>query len=86
MANAGLDWMGHGTNGSQFFITHVPTEWLNGKHTIFGSIESTRDQDVVNAVTQGDKIIAIEIHDDCSDLFTEQEINISTWNAALDAR
>ena len=86
MANAGLDWTGHGTNGSQFFITHVPTEWLNGKHTIFGEVEGPQDQTVVNAVAQGDKIIAIEIHDDCTDLFTEQEKNISRWNAALDAQ
>ena len=86
MANAGLDWMGHGTNGSQFFITHVPTEWLNGKHTIFGEVEGAQDQDVVNAVAQEDKIIAIENHDDCTDLFTEQEKNISSWNAKMDAK
>ncbi len=47
MANAGPN-----TNGSQFFITHVVTDWLNGKHTVFGQVRS--GQDVVNAVKQGD--------------------------------
>jgi peptidyl-prolyl cis-trans isomerase B (cyclophilin B) len=56
MANAGPN-----TNGSQFFITHVPTPWLNNKHTIFGEIISQADQDVVNAIRQGDKIQKIEI-------------------------
>jgi peptidyl-prolyl cis-trans isomerase B (cyclophilin B) len=54
MANAGP-----GTNGSQFFITHVATDWLNGKHTVFGQVKS--GQDVVNAVKQGDKIKSITI-------------------------
>jgi len=54
MANAGPN-----TNGSQFFITHVATPWLNGKHTIFGRV--VYGQDVVNAVQQGDKIEKISI-------------------------
>ena len=54
MANAGP-----GTNGSQFFITHVPTEWLNYKHTIFGSVVT--GQDVVDAVQQGDEIKSVKI-------------------------
>ncbi len=56
MANAGP-----GTNGSQFFITHVPTPHLNNKHTIFGEVVSSTDQNVVNEITQGDKIKTIEI-------------------------
>ena len=54
MANAGP-----GTNGSQFFITHVPTPWLNNKHTVFGRVEA--GQEVVDAIGQSDKIESIEI-------------------------
>ena len=56
MANAGAN-----TNGSQFFITHVPTEWLNGKYTIFGHVVDSKSQEVVNAVEQGDLIKSVEI-------------------------
>ena len=56
MANAGP-----ATNGSQFFITHVPTPHLNNKHTIFGEVVSSADQNVVNEIKQGDKIKSIEI-------------------------
>ena len=54
MANAGP-----GTNGSQFFITHVPTSWLDGKHTVFGKVLT--GQDVVDAVAQGDAMERVEI-------------------------
>jgi len=54
MANAGP-----GTNGSQFFITHVETAWLNGKHTVFG--KTVEGQDVVNKIAQGDSIETLEI-------------------------
>lgn len=56
MANSGPE-----TNGSQFFITHVPTDWLNGKHTIFGQVVDSASQDVVNKVAQGDKIVSVKI-------------------------
>jgi peptidyl-prolyl cis-trans isomerase B (cyclophilin B) len=83
MANAGKTWTGQGTNGSQFFITHVPTDWLNGKHTIFGEVCSPEDQKVVDSVRQGDKITDIVIHDDCADLFEEQAANITRWNSKI---
>jgi len=76
MANAGP-----GTNGSQFFITHVPTPWLDGKHTIFGAV--TKGQDVVNAIAQGDKITGIDILDPVDDLFAAKADRIAQWNAAL---
>ncbi len=55
MANAGPN-----TNGSQIFITHVPTPHLNNAHTIFGEVISASDQDIVNSIRQGDKILEIK--------------------------
>ncbi len=56
MANAGSN-----TNGSQLFITHVPTPHLNNKHTIFGEVIDKSDQAVVNSIVKGDKISGIVV-------------------------
>jgi len=76
MANAGP-----GTNGSQFFVTHVPCPHLDGKHAVFGEV--TKGQDVVNAVAQGDKIQSIEVLDATDELFAAQTSNIEKWNKVL---
>jgi peptidyl-prolyl cis-trans isomerase B (cyclophilin B) len=78
MANAGPN-----TNGSQFFITHVPTPWLDGKHAIFGAVDSAKDQEVVNAVKQGDTITSIEIVDSPEPLFAARSAQIAAWNKVL---
>jgi len=81
MANAGP-----GTNGSQFFITHVATPWLDGKHTIFGEVVSPEDQDMVNAIRQGDTIEKITIEGDSAPLLAAQADRVQQWDAVLDAR
>ncbi|HIC33458.1 MAG TPA: peptidylprolyl isomerase [Pseudomonadales bacterium] len=79
MANSGP-----GTNGSQFFITHVATPHLDDKHSIFGEVVDANDQDVVNAVAQGDVIESIAIDGDVESLFEEVSDRLSEWNAELD--
>ncbi len=70
------------TNGSQFFVTHVPTPWLDGKHAIFGEV--TSGQDVVDAIKAGDMITTIEILDSTDELFAAQADRIAKWNKILD--
>ena len=77
MANAGP-----GTNGSQFFITHIETPWLDGKHTMFGSIVSEQDQAVVNAIAAEDDLISISISGG-DELLEQQAVRVSEWNAQL---
>lgn len=79
MANAGPN-----TNGSQFFITHVPTPWLDGKHTVFGEIASEDDMNVVNAIAQGDAINTITIEGDTTALYEKMKDRLDQWNKNLD--
>lgn len=81
MANAGP-----GTNGSQFFITHVPTDWLDQKHTVFGEVVGSEDQEVVNSIAQGDKINSVTIEGDSSALMTKIQSRVDEWNRQLDQR
>ena len=79
MANSGP-----GTNGSQFFITHKATPFLNGKHTVFGSVVSDADQDVVNSIVRGDKIERIEIKGDTAPLMAQMAEPLAFFNKVLD--
>ena len=79
MANAGP-----GTNGSQFFITHIETPWLDNNHTVFGEILSDEDQTIINTIVQGDMIEKIEIIGDLPNDKTIEGL-IQSWNKILDS-
>ncbi|WP_109019244.1 peptidylprolyl isomerase [Leptospira kobayashii] len=81
MANAGPN-----TNGSQFFITHVPTNWLDGKHTVFGAVVGEEDQKVVNSIQMGDRIEALIIDGDTTSVFEIAKPHLDEWNTILDQR
>ena len=77
MANSGP-----GTNGSQFFITHVATPWLDGKHTVFGRV--VKGQDVVNKIKQGDKMIKVTVSGDYKAVLEQEKARIAEWDKILD--
>lgn len=80
MANAGP-----GTNGSQFFITHVPTAWLDGKHAVFGEVVGDEDQEVVNSIVQGDEMKTVTIKGDTADLLEQCKDKLVIWDEMLSA-
>ena len=78
MANAGPN-----TNGSQFFITHVATPWLDGKHTVFGKVVSGLE--AVDAVRQGDAIRKVTIEGDADAVLAAKADRVAEWNRILSA-
>ncbi len=79
MANSGP-----GTNGSQFFITHVATPWLDDKHTAFG--RTVAGHEVVDAIAQGAVMKSITIEGDASALLESHQAQLDEWNGILDQR
>lgn len=79
MANAGPN-----TNGSQFFITTVITEWLNNNHTIFGEVVSESDLEIVKSLKNNDKIEKIEIFDLDKEFLDKHKDILEKFNSVLD--
>ena len=79
MANSGPN-----TNGSQFFITHVETPWLDNKHAVFGAVSDSDSQDIVNKIQQNDVIESIEISGEMTD-DSEVEKSVDEWNTSIDS-
>lgn len=79
MANSGP-----ATNGSQFFITHLPTPWLDNNHTVFGGVVNDKDMAVVNSIVQGDKINKATLEGDYQAVLETNKDKVNAWNAVLD--
>src|SRR3989339_1357329 len=81
MANSGPN-----SNGSQFFITHVPCPWLDGKHAVFGEVAGEKDQEVIDSIKQGDTITTVTIEGDVTELFAQCADKLKAWNLAVSMR